>query len=510
LIFDAVLTGLHGVTTPFNLLLIAGGTAIGIFVGAMPGLSATMAIALLLPLTFPLPAASGLSMLASLYMGAMYGGSIAAILLRTPGTPAAAATVLDGYPMARKGQAGKALGVSLVASFIGGLISSIALLTVAPVLGKLALEFGPVELFAVAVLGLTIIASLSRGSTILGLLSGSVGALLALVGMDNITGVPRFAFGNINLFSGISFVVALIGLFSIPQAIRLIEHKDDAERQLVVNRITDKMLPTWKELKGLMVTILRSSVIGVFTGLIPGTGGDTACWFGYNEAKRFSKDKDKFGTGIPEGVAAAEAANNAVVGGALIPTISLGIPGSSSAAVLMGGLMVHGIMPGPSLMTDYADVTYTLIWAVMLSNFAMLALGLLMTRMAISVTRVKDKIMAPMIIVLCVIGSFSINNNIFDVILMFGFGILGYIMDKLQIPTAPMVVGLILGDLFNVTLHQSLLISHGSWAVFVTNPISATLLAIAALSILQSTPLFTWFRKYGFGRKNQTLGTNNE
>jgi len=503
-IFDAVLTGLTGVMSPLNLLLIAGGTAIGIFVGAMPGLSATMAIALLLPLTFPLPPATGLSMLASLYMGAMYGGSIAAILLRTPGTPAAAATVLDGYPMARNGQAGKALGVSLVASFIGGLISSIGLLTVAPLLGKIALEFGPVELFAVAVLGLTIIASLSRGSTILGLLSGVLGTLFAMVGMDNITGVPRFTFGNINLFSGISFVVALIGLFSIPQAIRLIERKEDAKRELVVNRITDKMLPTWKEFKALAVTIVRSSFIGLVVGLIPGTGGDTACWFGYNEAKRFSKHKEKFGTGIPEGVAAAEAANNAVVGGALIPTISLGIPGSSSTAVLMGGLMVHGIMPGPSLMSEYADVTYTLIWAVVLSNFAMLFLGLLLTRMSISVTRVKDKIMAPLIIVLCVIGSFSINNNIFDVILMFGFGILGYAMDKLKIPTAPMVVGLILGDMFNVTLHQSLLISHGSWAVFAKNPISATLLAIAFLSLLQSTPLFSWVRKYGFAKNGRS------
>jgi putative tricarboxylic transport membrane protein len=503
-IFDAVLTGLTGVMSPLNLLLIAGGTAIGIFVGAMPGLSATMAIALLLPLTFPLPPASGLSMLASLYMGAMYGGSIAAILLRTPGTPAAAATVLDGYPMARNGQAGKALGVSLVASFIGGLISSIALLTVAPVLGKIALEFGPVELFAVAVLGLTIIASLSRGSTILGLISGVLGALFAMVGMDNITGVPRFTFGNINLFSGISFVVALIGLFSIPQAIRLIERKEDPERELVVNRITDKMLPTWKEFKALIVTIVRSSFIGIVVGLIPGTGGDTACWFGYNEAKRFSKHKEKFGTGIPEGVAAAEAANNAVVGGALIPTISLGIPGSSSTAVLMGGLMVHGIMPGPSLMSEYADVTYTLIWAVVLSNFALLFLGLLLTRMSISVTRVKDRIMAPLIIVLCVIGSFSINNNIFDVILMFAFGILGYVMDKLKIPTAPMVVGLILGDMFNVTLHQSLLISHGSWAVFAKNPISATLLTIAFLSLLQSTPLFSWVRKYGFAKNGRS------
>ncbi|MCG6930022.1 MAG: tripartite tricarboxylate transporter permease [Desulfofustis sp.] len=509
MIFDAIMTGFVGVMTPLNLILVAAGTAIGLFVGAMPGLSATMAIALLLPLTFPLPTASGLSLLASLYMGAMYGGSIAAILLRTPGTPAAAATVLDGYPMAQKGLAGKALGVSLVASFIGGLISSIALLTVAPILGQVALQFGPVELFAVAVLGLTIIASLSRGSTILGLLSGSIGVLLAMVGMDNITGTPRFTFGNINLFGGISFIVALIGLFSIPQAIRLIENKAVAERKTVVNSITDKMLPTWLEFRSMLTTIIRSSFIGIFTGIIPGTGGDTACWFGYNEAKRFSKEKDKFGTGHPEGVAAAEAANNAVVGGSLIPTISLGIPGSSSTAVLMGGLMVHGVMPGPTLMTEYADITYTLIWAVMLANFAVLGVGLLLTRMSIHVTRIKDTIMAPLIIVLCVIGSFSINNNIFDVVLMLGFGLLGYAMDRLKIPTAPLVVGLILGNLFNSSLHQSLLISHGSWMIFLTSPISAVLLAVALLSILQDTPVFRWLiraLKAAVGKGNKASG----
>lgn len=483
-----LLMGLANVLMPTNLLAIMIGTAMGLFVGAMPGLSATMAIAILLPVTFGMHPATGLSMLASLYMGAMYGGSIAAILIRTPGTPAAAATTLDGYPMAQKGQAGKALGVSLTASFIGGVISSIALLTVAPILGNIALQFGPVELFAVAVLGITIIGSLSQESTVKGLLSGAVGLLLATVGMDPVTGTPRFTFGNMYLFSGISYTVALIGLFSIPQAIRLIERDEEAVK--TVNSITDRILPNLKEIKPLMTTILRSSFIGIITGIIPGTGGDTACWFAYNEAKRFSKDKDKFGTGIPEGVAASEAANNAVVGGALIPTITLGIPGSSATAILMGGLLVHGIMPGPTLMTEHADVTYTLIWAVMLSNFAMFLEGLLFTRASIVVTRVSNKILAPIIVILCVIGSFAINNSVFDIFLMFGFGILGYFMDKLGIPTAPMVVGLILGQMLDVSLHQSLLMSYGSWSIFFKNPISAALLIIAAFSVLQSTPAF--------------------
>lgn len=491
---DHLLTGLVNVLAFKNLLAIAVGTALGLFVGAMPGLSATMALAILLPLTFGMEPATGLSMLASLYLGAMYGGSISAILIRTPGTPAAAATVLDGYPLAQKGFAGKALGVSLIASFIGGVISSIALLTVAPVLGNIALKFGPVELFAVAVLGITIIGSLSQGSAIRGLLAGALGLLLAMIGMDPITGSPRFTFGMIELYSGVSFIVALIGLFSIPQAIRLVERDQDVAK--AINSFTDRMLPTFKEFKTIQVTTIRSSIIGIVTGLIPGTGGDTACWFGYNEAKRFSKNKDKFGTGEIEGIAASEAANNAVVGGALIPTITLGIPGSSAAAILMGGLMVHGIMPGPTLMTDYAEVTYTLIWAVFLANFFMLGEGLLFTRACINVTRVPNKVLAPIIIILCVIGSFAINNSIFDVILMFGFGILGYFMDKIKMPTAPMIVGLILGKMLNVSLHQSLLISFGSWSIFLQNPISATLLAIALISILQATPLFGYLKRH--------------
>lgn len=488
-----LLLGLTNVLSITNLLAISIGTAMGLFVGAMPGLSATMAIAILLPVTFGMEPATGLSMLASLYMGAMYGGSIAAILLRTPGTPAAAATVMDGYPMAQKGQAGKALGVSLVASLIGGVISSIALLTIAPMLGNIAVQFGPVELFAVAVLGITMIGSLSQGSAIKGTLSGALGLLLAMVGMSPITGTPRFTFGNINLFSGISYTVALIGLFSIPQAIRLIEKDEHVAK--AISSITDRMLPTWKEFKSMIVTILRSSAIGIFTGIIPGTGGDTACWFGYNEAKRFSKDKDKFGTGLPEGVAASEAANNAVVGGALIPTITLGIPGSSATAILMGGLMVHGIMPGPTLMTEHADITYTLIWAVLLSNIFMFVEGLLFTRASITVTRVRNKVLAPVIVILCVIGSFAINNSIFDVFMMFTFGILGYLMDKIGMPAAPMVVGLILGNMLDTSLFQSLAISHGSWAIFITNPISAVLLLISLLSILQATPLFGYIRK---------------
>ncbi|ORE92653.1 tripartite tricarboxylate transporter permease [Acuticoccus yangtzensis] len=481
--------GLANVVDPINIVAIFAGTMIGMFVGAMPGLSATMAIALLLPLTYSLRPETGLAMLASLYIAAMYGGSIAAILLRTPGTPAAAATVMDGHPMARKGQAGKALGLSLTASLIGGVISSIVLLTVAPLLGRVVLNFGPVEIFAVAVLGITIIGTLSQGTAVLGLFSGALGLLLATVGMDLTTGTPRFTFGILDLFSGINFTVALIGLFSIPQAVRLIVEGNPKDEDRV-SSLRDRMLPTLREFVNLLPNSLRSSAIGVFTGLIPGTGGDTASWFAYNEAKRFARNKSEFGTGTPAGVVAPEAANNAVVGGALIPTIALGIPGSSSTAVLLGGLMVHGILPGPSLMTDHGDVTYTLLWAVLLANVALFFVGLFFTRACVAVTKIPNRVVGPVIVVLSVIGAYAINNSMFDIGLMIAFGLLGLAFDTFRIPTPPLVIGLILGPILDTTLQQSLLIGRGDWMVFLSNPISATLLAIALLSALQATPLF--------------------
>jgi len=379
LIMDNIILGLATVVLPANILALLIGTVIGLLIGALPGLSATMAIAILVPITFAFPPETGISMLAALYLSAMYGGSISAILIRTPGTPAAAATVLDGYPMGQQGKAGRALSISLGASFVGGVISSLCLLTVAPALGKVALEFGPVELAAVAALGMTIIASLSQESTVKGLIAGAAGLMLSTVGMDPITGSPRFTFGIIDLFSGIPFTVALIGLFSIPQVLRLLENDLGPA---VIGIISDKVRPRWDVLRRLLPTILRSTGIGVFVGLTPGTGGDTACWFAYNEAKRFApeEEKAKFGHGSDYGIAAPEAANNAVAAAALIPTISLGIPGSSATAVLLGGIMGHGIMPGPTLMVEHAKVAFTLIWAMFFANFTMYAIGLYITR----------------------------------------------------------------------------------------------------------------------------------
>lgn len=494
-----IVIGLSNALSPYNLFFIVLGTAIGIVVGALPGLSATMALALLLPMTFGLSPETGLSMLAALYLSAMYGGSIAAIVLRTPGTPAAAATVLDGFPMGVKGQAGRALGISLSASLIGGLMSGIALLTIAPFLGRLVLMFGPVELFAIAVLGITMIGTLSKGSPIKGLFSGALGLLLAMVGMDATTGSARFTFDNINLYSGISYTVALIGMFSLPQAIALAEQAGAAAPP--ANKLGGRILPGWLEFIRLLPNILRSGLIGIITGIIPGSGGETASWFAYNEAKRWAKDKSQFGKGEPAGVAAPEAANNAVVGGALVPTIALGIPGSSTTAVLLGGLMVHGILPGPTLLTEHGDITYTLIWAVILANIPLFIIGLGMTRICILVTRIPKMVVAVSIAVLGIVGSLAINNNMFDVWLMLGFGLLGYVFERARIPIAPIVIGLVLGMLLDSSLAQSLLIGYGDWSVFLSSPIAIVLLIIAAISILQTTPIFRVFQ-----RKARTAG----
>ncbi len=501
MIIDNMLLGLSTVILPSNILALLIGTVIGLLIGALPGLSATMAIAILVPITFAFPPETGISMLAALYLSAMYGGSIAAILIRTPGTPAAAATVLDGYPMAQQGKAGRALSISLGASFVGGLISSLCLLTVAPVLGRVALEFGPVEIAAVATLGMTIIASLSQDSTIKGLIAGAAGLMLSTVGMDPISGSPRFTMGMIELFSGIPFTVALIGLFSIPQVLRLLENDRGPS---VAGVISDKVRPHWDVLRRLMPTIIRSSGIGIFVGLTPGTGGDTACWFAYNEAKRFAPEEErtKFGNGSDYGIAAPEASNNAVAAAALIPTISLGIPGSSSTAVLLGGIMGHGIMPGPTLMAEHAKVAFTLIWAMFFTNFTMYFIGLYITRVAVFITRVPAKVMASAITVFCIIGAFAINNSFFDVYLMVIFGVLGYIMDKVKVPVAPLVVGLILGQMLDVSLHQALLISGGSWWVFLESPVSAVLLGLAALSLTSGTPLGAWI----VGRVKKVFG----
>jgi putative tricarboxylic transport membrane protein len=386
--------------------------------------------------------------------------------------------------MAKRGEASKALGFSLTASFVGGLFSAFCLLLVAPPLARVSLLFGPPEYFSIAILGLTLIGTISEGSWVKGLLAGFIGLLLATVGMDPVTGLPRFTFGSMNLLSGINLVVALIGLFSLSQALIMVEKRGGAIVQ--TQKIRGRVFPTLSELKKVGVTMLRSSIIGTWIGMLPGTGGDLATWVGYNEAKRVSKDRDKFGTGIPEGIVASEAANNAVTGGSLIPLLALGIPGSSTTAVLLGGFLVHGLRPGPRFMTVYGELSFTIIVALFVANLLILIEGFWAAKLGGYIAKVKDETIAPVVIVLSVVGSYSIGNNLFDVKLMLLFGVIGYFMKKVDFPTAPMVLGLILGPMAESGLRQSLLISQGSWRIFVAKPISLILLVLALFSIISA------------------------
>lgn len=466
-----------------NILVVFLGTVLGISVGALPGLTATMGVGLLIPVTFGMDPVTGLLLLAGVYCGAIYGGSISAILLNTPGTPSSAATTFDGYKMTKNGEAGKALATSTISSFIGGIISAACLILIAPPLGRVALKFGPAEYFAVAVFGLTIICSLTSKSLPKGLISGLIGLLISTIGMDPVTGFPRFTFGKMELLEGVFIIPALIGLFSMSQVLILTETVIKDTQSEGKKTISDKIWLSFKEFKSMLVTIIKSSFIGTFIGIIPGAGGDIASFMGYNEAKRFSKNKEKFGTGYPEGVAASEAANNAVTGGSLVPLLTLGVPGNSVTAVLLGGLMIQGLTPGPEMFTKHSEITYAFLMGLILANVAMLILGLGGAKVFVKVLNIPNSILIPIIFCLSVIGPFALRNSMFDVFLMFLFGILGYLMRKAKFQPAPVILGMILGPMAERNFRRVLLINQGGVLFILTKPIALFLIILSIISI---------------------------
>ena len=465
----------------------------GIVIGALPGLSGTMGVALLIPVTFGLEPVAGLAMLASIYTAATYGGSISAILINTPGTPAGAATALDGYQMTRNGEGAKALGVSAIASMVGGTISALVLLFVAPPLSRITLAFSAPEFFLIAVFGLTIIGSLASGSVIKGLAAGALGLLVATVGIDTLTGLPRFTFGTTPLQSGIELVPALVGLFALSQVMILAEASDPGESQ-IVGTLQGRVLPTLREFKRIIITIVQSSGIGVFVGMLPGAGGDIGSWVGLNEAKRFSRDKEKFGKGCVEGVAAPESANNAVTGGALIPLLTLGIPGSSVTAVLLGGILIQGLRPGRELFTTQADITYAVILGFLLANILMGIIAIAGARLFVKITAVPQNVLSPIIVALCIVGAYAINNSITDVWVMIVFGLIGYLLRKMGFPPAPVVLGLILGPIAEEGLRQSISLAQGNvLGYYLSRPISIVLIVLILLAIF-SPLLIRYFK----------------
>ncbi len=467
-----------------NLLYNFLGVFIGIVFGAIPGLTATLGVALFLPFTFGMDPIASFALLLGIYCGGIYGGSITAILLKTPGTPSSAATVLDGNPMRNNGRAMEALSIATIGSFIGGEISCIALFFIAPQLAKVALSFGPPEYFAIGLFGLSIIAILSSGNLLRGIISGCVGLLIATIGMDPVTGTLRFTFGIPSLMGGFNFVAALIGLFAISEVMRKLEkesHEKKTDRE--VASLTGKIVSIKVILKN-WFNIIRSSVIGTVIGIIPATGSAVASWLSYNEARRASKHPEKFGTGIPEGVFATEVANNAVTGGALIPLLTLGIPGDAVTAILMGALMLQGLTPGPLLFTNYGDVMKGLYIMLVVANLFMFLQGMFGIKLFVNLIKVPTNLLMSSVLILCFIGSFAINNNIMDVRMALFMGVLGYFMNKGDFPVPPVLLGIILEPIIEKNFRRSLAISMGDYSIFWTHPICLVFILISVGTVL--------------------------
>ena len=477
--WELIASGLVSAMTWQSLLIILIGILYGVMAGAIPGISASIAVALLVPFTYSLDPSQAMILLTTVYLASSYGGSITAIMVNTPGTPGSVVTTFDGYPLTRQGKPGLALGTSIIASTTGGILGTVMLILFSVPLAKFALSFGPPEYFSLAILGLTIISSLSSKNLLKGLIATLLGLLLTTVGVDPFTGFPRFTSGLPELGDGFSFIPALIGLFAIGEV--LIQVESFAARSNHADGFSQKS-PNLQMIKSLIGVIFKSSIIGTVIGAIPGAGGTVATFIAYDQAKKSSKTPELFGKGSLEGVAAPEAANNAAVGGALIPLLTLGIPGSASTAVLMGALFMHGLVPGPELFTKQSDIVYGLFAALILANIFMLIIGWWCNRLFVKVIAIPPAILFALIPAFAVVGSFTINGSLFDVGTCIGFGILGWMLKRNGFPTAPVVLGLILGFMVEANLRRTLLM--GDISLFITRPLSSVLLLLAVVSFV--------------------------
>lgn len=478
--FDTLIAAFHLVATWETMVALFGGVAIGTVIGAIPGMTVTMGVALVLPFTFTLSPVTGILLLIGVYKGGIYGGSITAIIIKAPGTPAASCTVLDGFPLAKKGEARRALEIALYASCIADFISNIALILFAGWLATFALSFGAPEFFTLIVFSLTIIAGISGDQLIKGFVSGIMGLLAATVGLDLIYGTERFIFGNYELMGGLSFIPVLIGLFALPEILNHYTKKDIHFPELKPN--TGPAL-SFAELKRCLKSIVRGSLIGVVLGAIPGIGGAPAAFLSYGEAKRTSPNSKNFGKGEIEGVAAAEAGNNGVAGATLIPLLALGVPGDVITAVILGAFMIHGLRPGPILFQENLDLIYGLFLGIMLSSVFLFIVGKASIRAFSRIAEIPKNLLFPMVLVLCVFGAYTINNTMFDVMIMMIMGIIGFIMMRNGFPTAPFLIAFVLGPLLEDNFRQSLLLSHGSFAIFFKSAICWFFWALTVLTV---------------------------
>ena len=457
------------------------GVAGGICIGALPGLTATMGVALLLPLTFGMDAAQGILMLLGIYCGAIYGGSISAILLHTPGTPASAATAIDGYKLAQRGEAGRALGASTISSYIGGVISVICLWLISPQLAKIALKFSSAEFFLLAVFGLCIIGNISGDNVEKGLICGCFGVLVACVGIDQVTGYPRFSFGkNVNFLAGINYIPIMIGLFAMSQAFENIEEIFSEDK---VQFEVKSVLPKKDDFKRMLKIAPITGLIGTFIGIVPGAGADIGSFVGYNVARSLSKEPEKMGDGCVDGIIGPEGGNNGVTGGAMIPMLTLGVPGDAVTAIMIGALTLQGLAPGPMLFTQHKTLVYTIFLGMFIANTIMVVMGLGGIRLFTKVLKVPKVILTPIIFALCVIGAYAMRNNFFDVYTMLIAGVIGYFLTKIKVPTSPAILGLILGPMAEKNFRVALLKSKGNPGVFFSTGICWFFIALIIISL---------------------------
>lgn len=468
-------------TSPDLIFLIGLGVFLGVYIGAIPGLSVTMAVSLLISFTFAWDVLPAIAIMIGIHVGGVYGGSRAAILLNIPGAPAAVATTFDGYPLARLGLAGKALGITAVYSVIGGLVGTVFLAVGAGIISSFALQVGSMEYFLLAVFALFLVGTIGGSSLAKGLFSVALGLFLGMIGLDFATGLPRFTFGNVGLLNGIDYVCAMIGLFGFSEA--LLQLRDLSKRS--VRQTIDRIVPKARDVKRHMPLALLSSTIGAFIGALPGAGGDIAALFAYGTAKKVVKNPERpFGEGAMEGIVAPESANNAAVSGAYIPMLTLGIPGDAVAAVVIGALSIHGVTAGPTLIASRPDIFYLMVGGMVVANIFLVIFGLTGLKLFAKIVEVPKQILMPLIMILSVVGSYAINNNIYDVYWMVGFGILGYVFKQYGIPVAPMVLGIILTGIIEENFRRAVLLSGSTPIGFVESMFGAPITTILSLALI--------------------------
>ena len=485
--FDLLVTGFSIVFAPATFLFIVGGTIIGVIFGAMPGVSASMAVALALPFAYAMKPIVAIAFLVSVYCASITGGGITAILFKIPGTPSSAPTTFDGYPMAQRGEAGKALGYSLIASAFGGLVAAFAMALISPQLAAVALKFGPSELFAVSFLGLSVLSCLDSDNIVKTLISGCIGLLLACIGMDPMLGIARFTFGSSTLLGGIEMIPVMIGLFAVTEVLKQTnkQKKIDVEKDSTAKGgDTSAKLPSLKELWETKWTMIRASVLGTVVGILPGAGATIASFLAYAIEKKVSKHPELLGTGIPDGIVASEAANNGATGGAMVPLLSLGIPGGNAAAIMMTALVIQGVQVGPLLIKQQPEYLASVFASMFVTNIVMVVVSMGIARVFAKILSVPYSILGPVIVMLATIGAYATNNNTGDVVLMVGAGIIGYLFSKLKYNSAALVLGLVLGQMCESNFRRAYTLTNGSIMAIFSKPITFVIVTACVIMLV--------------------------